>query len=73
MLRELGQAGSALTDFVEPAAKSSFALAFEVPQSSQRLRFVTKHGWFPRAIIIGDEESLMHRPTVVKFAVAPAR
>lgn len=67
-LEMLGEAGSALNDFVEPMGQNPFKLAFEVPRTSRTLRFVTKHGWFPGAIIIAGEESLLHRPAVVNLS-----
>jgi hypothetical protein len=64
-LRRLGLAGSNMTDFVDPATENTFRLAFEVPSDAQSLAFVTRHGAFPNALIIGNPESPFHKPVIV--------
>jgi hypothetical protein len=67
-LVDRGEAGSALDAFVEPYGRNRFALTFAVPSNAGSLGFVVAHGWFPGAIIIDGDESLLHRATVVPLA-----
>jgi hypothetical protein len=66
-LEALGGAGSRLTDFVEPYGANAFKLVFDVPKTSQEFAFITAHGWFPAALIIGDQQSPLHRPSIVRL------
>lgn len=66
-LRALGGGGRSLTDFVEPMSANAFQLVFDVPASARALAFITVHGWFPGALIIGSDGSLFHRPTAVRL------
>ena len=72
-LRRLGLAGAELTDFVDPYGANSFTLAFEVPSDSRSFNFVTAHGAFPGALIIGGQQSLFHRPSIVPLPLGRAR
>ena len=59
---------SQLTDPIEAGASMSVSLVFDVAKQPQSLQFIVAHAWFPHALIIGDSESLFHRPTVVLLA-----
>ena len=67
-LRRLGATGAALTDFVEAGATNKVRLVFDLPKDSRSLDFEVAHGWFPHMFIIGDPQSLFHRPTVVPLS-----
>lgn len=66
-LRATGRAGSSLTDYVAPSGTNRFAVAYDVPAASRSMDFIIAHGWFPGALIIGGEQSLLHRPAVVRL------
>ena len=64
-LRRIGLAGANLTDFVDPMSANAFKLAFEVPADARSLAFITGHGVFPNALIIGNAQSPFHKPVMV--------
>jgi hypothetical protein len=66
-LRAIGGTGANLTDFVDPMNANSFTLVFDVPASTRTVAFTTAHGWFPGALIIGSDESFLHRPSIVRL------
>lgn len=73
-LVERGGAGHALTDMVAPGSANQFSMVFDVPKDADSLAFVTTHGWFPGALIIGNSQSLFHRPSVVPLpTLLPSR
>ena len=59
---------STLRDSVAAGHATRVELVFDVPPTAQQLSVVVRHDWFPHALIIGDPESLMHRPVVVPLA-----
>lgn len=59
---------SHLTDAIDAGASKRVSLVFDVPGDQPSLVFIVAHAWFPHALIIGDSESLFHRPTVVLLA-----
>jgi len=60
--------GSQLTDSVDAGASERVELVFDVPHGARSFQFIAAHAWFPHALIMGDAESLFHRPTVVEIA-----
>jgi hypothetical protein len=56
---------SALTDFVDAGSSRPVQLVFDLPDDVHDADFLTLHGWFPNALIVGGAESVFHRPTVV--------
>ena len=64
-LRRSTGATAQLTDSVDAGASERVELVFDIPKGSQSFEFLAAHVWFPHALIIGDPESLFHRPTVV--------
>lgn len=64
-----GLGGGGLNGFVEPLGQTPFKIAFDGVGSSRTVRFVARHGWFPGALIIGGEESLLHSPSAVELTV----
>lgn len=61
---------STLRDSVAAGHAATMYLVFDVPPTAQQFAIVVRHDWFPHALIIGDPESLLHKPVVVPLAVA---
>ena len=68
LMRSTGVAAQ-LTDSIDAGASERVELVFDVPKEGQSYEFIAAHAWFPHALIIGDPESLFHRPTVVLLAL----
>ena len=67
-LQRAGLAGQPVTSVVAPGGGFKSRLAFDVPLDATDLRFVkASHSGFPRRVIIGDPESFLHRPTIVRL------
>jgi hypothetical protein len=53
---------------LKPQEAANATRSFELPADARDLFLVVSHeGWFPSAFIIGDSESLFHKPTVVRL------
>jgi hypothetical protein len=65
-LEQQGLAGLPLTSYAGAGGSFESRLAFDVRRDVRQLNLVkTSWGWFPVRLIIGDPQSLLHRPTVV--------
>ncbi|HZC07113.1 MAG TPA: DUF4352 domain-containing protein [Ktedonobacterales bacterium] len=60
-----GQAGQPLDSLVGPGASFTHTLVFDIPADATHLGLVITHSAFPGALIIGDEQSVFHRPTLM--------
>jgi hypothetical protein len=58
-----------MRDEMGPGDSFQVTLAFSLPAGARPAGFVVSHGAFPGILIIGDDQSLFHRPTLL--AVAP--
>lgn len=61
-------AAVSLSAVVPPLAAIDVRRAFRLPGSASHPLLVVAHGRFPGCCIIGDAESLFHRPTVVPLS-----
>jgi hypothetical protein len=59
------EAAHGLRDELGPGDAFQVTLAFSLPAGARPAGFVISHGAFPGAIIIGDDQSLAHRPTLL--------
>ena len=50
---------------IPPQGRVSVSRTFFVGANAAKLGLLVEHGWFPHCCIIGDRESLLHRPAVV--------
>jgi hypothetical protein len=67
-LQRAGLAGQPVTSVVAPGGSLESRLVFDVALDAAGLGFVkASHSGFPRRLIIGDPESFLHRPTVVRL------
>jgi hypothetical protein len=64
--------GRPLTDLIRPGESYETIRIFSVPAGGGGLSAVVSHGGgFPGWFIIGERNSLLHKPTVVRLATAP--
>jgi hypothetical protein len=54
-----------LRDELGPGDSFRVTLAFSLPAGARPAGFVISHGAFPGALIVGDDQSLGHRPTLL--------
>jgi hypothetical protein len=66
-----GQSGQPLDTLLAPSGSFVHTAVFDVPSDASQLALVVAHGAFPGAIIIGDDQSLFHRPTLMRLSGAP--
>ncbi len=57
--------GQPLDTALAPGASFTHTAAFETPPNATGLSLVIAHAAFPGAIVIGDDESFFHRPTLM--------
>jgi hypothetical protein len=62
-----GGGGQDLTTRMSPGSSFERTVVFDVPRDVAGLGLVVTHGSFPGALIIGDSQSFLHPPTVVKL------
>jgi hypothetical protein len=68
-LEDAGLAGQPLNSRVEAGGSFSYTAVFDVPSDTYQLDLVITHGAFPGLIIIGDPQSFLHKPTIVRISV----
>jgi hypothetical protein len=66
-LEAAGRAGQPLNSFVEAGGSFTFTGVFDLPSGTTPPGLVITHGAFPGAIIIGDAQSFLHKPTIVRL------
>lgn len=67
-LAAAGQAGQPLNSLVDAGGSFTYTAVFDLPASITQPGLVISHGAFPGLIIIGDAQSFLHKPTLVRFA-----
>lgn len=65
-----GQAGQPLDTELAPGASFTGTVAFDTPVNASGLALVVSHGAFPGVIIVGDEQSIFHRPTLMLLTIS---
>ena len=66
-LESAGQAGQPLNSWLEVGESFSHTAVFDLPPDATRPGLVVSHGAFPGLIIIGDEQSFLHKRTIVRL------
>ncbi len=66
-LEAAGQAGQPLNSRVDAGGSFTYTAVFEVPANIIHPGIVISHGAFPGFLIIGDSQSFLHKPTVVRL------
>lgn len=64
-----GRAGQPLNSMVEAGGSFTYTAAFDLPAGATRPGLVISHGAFPGRIIIGDDQSFLHKPTIVPLPI----
>jgi hypothetical protein len=54
---------------VEAGGSFTYTTAFDLPQGITPPGLVISHGEFPGIIVIGDDQSLLHQPTIMRLSV----
>jgi hypothetical protein len=67
-LEAAGLAGEPLNSLVDAGASFTSTIAFDLPSPSIQPVLVFTHGDFPGLIIIGDDHSFLHKPTIIRLA-----
>ena len=60
-----GQGGQPLDSELAPGSSFTRTVVFDLPKSSSHLALVVTHGLFPDVLVIGSEQSFLHKPTIV--------
>jgi hypothetical protein len=60
-----GAGGQPLDTELPPGGSFTRTVAFDLPPHARRVSLVVAHGLFPAVLVIGDPQSLLHRPTIV--------
>ena len=66
-LEAAGQAGQPINSWLEAGASFTSIVVFDLPVDIHQPALVFTHGAFPGLIIIGDEASWLHKPTIVRL------
>jgi hypothetical protein len=62
-----GQGGQPLDSELAPGGSFTQTVVFDVPKGSSHLALVVTHGLFPDVLVIGSEQSFLHKPTIFQF------
>ncbi len=68
-LEAAGLSGQPLSSLVAAGGSFLYTGAFDLPDSASRVSLVFTHGAFPGNMIIGDDQSFLHKPTIVRLSV----
>lgn len=68
-LDAIGQSGQPLDAALAPGASFTHTTAFDTPPNVTGLSLVIAHAPFPGAVVIGDDESFFHRPTLMLLEI----
>jgi hypothetical protein len=66
-----GLGGQPLDTMLAPSGSFTHTTVFYVPMSASQLALVVAHDAFPGVLIIGDGQSLFHRPTLMRLSGVP--
>jgi hypothetical protein len=66
-LDETGQSGQPLDSKLAPGGSFTRTIVFDLPKSASHLALVVNHGLFPGVLIIGNEQSFFHKPTIIQL------
>jgi hypothetical protein len=62
-----GRGGQPLDSLVEAGGAFTYTAVFDLPSTTTQPGLVISHGAFPGVIIIGDDQSFLHKPTIVRL------
>ena len=64
-----GQGGQPLDCELAPGGSFTRTVVFDLPTSSSHLALVVTHGLFPDVLVIGSEQSFLHKPTIIQLQI----
>ena len=64
-----GQGGQPLNSELVPGGSFTRTVVFDLPKSSSHLSLVVTHGLFPDVLVIGSEQSFLHKPTIFQLQI----
>lgn len=64
-----GQGGQPLSSELAPGGSFTRTVVFDLPKGSSRPALVVTHGLFPDLLVIGSEQSFLHKPAVIKLQI----
>jgi hypothetical protein len=67
-LEEAGRAGRPLASYLNPGDSFTHTAAFDLPAGTAPYALVTTHGLFPGYLIIGDSQSFLHKPVILRIS-----
>jgi Domain of unknown function (DUF4352) len=67
-LAATGTGGEDLRTKMPPGGSFERTAVYDVPKNSEELGLVVTHGRFPGILIIGDAQSFLHAPTVIRLS-----
>ena len=62
-----GQGGQTLSSELAPGGSFTRTIVFDLPKGSSHLALVVMHGQFPDLLVIGSEQSFLHKPTIIEL------
>lgn len=62
-----GQGGQALSTELAPGGSFTRTIVFDLPRGLAHLALVVTHGLFPDLLVIGSEQSFLHKPTIIEL------
>jgi len=67
VLNAIGQGGQPLNSELAPSGSFIHTAVFDLPKSSSHLSLVVTHGLFPDVLVIGSDQSFLHKPTIIQL------
>jgi hypothetical protein len=64
-----GQGGQSLSSELTPGGSFTRTIVFDLPKGSSHLALVVIHGLFPDLLVIGSEQSFLHKPTIIELQI----
>jgi Domain of unknown function (DUF4352) len=64
-----GQGGQSLSSELAPGGSFTRTIVFDLPKGSSHLALVVTHGLFPDVLVIGSEQSFLHKPTIIELQI----
>jgi hypothetical protein len=67
VLDTAGQGGQPLNSEIAPGGLFTRTVVFDLPPGASHLALVVTHGLFPDVLVIGSEQSFLHKPTIIQL------
>ena len=62
-----GHGGQPLDSELAPGGSFTRTVVFDVPKGLSHLVLVVTHGLFPDVLVIGSDQSFLHKPTIIRL------